>query len=192
MKTSAIILSGGQGSRLGYIEKGLLTINGETLIENKIKQLRPRFSEIIVVTNKPELYGNLPPDIKIIQDEEPYRGPLPGLYYGLKASSGNQNFLTAVDMPYFNSDLVNHYASFIDKYEIVVFRNDKFIEPFCAFYATALVSKIEKLMESGQSSLKALVKTANTMYIERNTVESFDPEFRAFFNINTPDELNNL
>ena len=54
---TAIILAGGKGSRLGYIDKAFLKYNGEFFIDILLEKLK-EFKEIIIVTNSPEKYSD--------------------------------------------------------------------------------------------------------------------------------------
>src|SRR5713226_3320767 len=49
------IIAGGGGHRLGGVAKGLLTLEGRPLIE-RILDLRPRFSEVLLVADNPGAY----------------------------------------------------------------------------------------------------------------------------------------
>ncbi|MFH1874511.1 MAG: molybdenum cofactor guanylyltransferase [Pseudomonadota bacterium] len=190
-KQSTIILSGGLGSRLGYVEKGLLEIQGEQLVQRKINQLNSQFEQLILVTNKPELYQHLS-EVAIIQDEQKQQGPLFGLYSGLKASSTNINFVTAVDMPYFIPQLVDYFAQFTKDYETVVAMINNTIQPLFGFYAKSSLEKIAEMLASpkGKKSVTAVSENTRAKIISEQEVRKIDPDLKSFININTEKDLN--
>lgn len=193
LNANAIILSGGRGSRLGYKEKGLLEINGERLIERKIKQLAPCFNKLLLATNSPKLYEYLSDKITTVKDDKKDEGPLVGIYSTLKASDNETNFITAVDMPNISHDLLSYLYKYTLKTEVVVTNIGGFIEPLFGFYSRKLLPKIEKILnlslKSQQKGVKTLIESSNYTEIAENEVKKLDPELISFKNINTITEL---
>ena len=190
MNITGIILAGGQGRRLGFIEKGLLVFKGTTLVSNKIEQLDPFCDEIIIVTNKPDLYTILTTKkIRIIQDNEPYHGPLMGLYCGLNSSINELCFLTAVDMPEFSMALFTNMLSRIEACDIVVPESKGFIEPMFGFYKRCIVTIIKDLLNDNKNGIQALIKKTRTEIIDEYKVTELINSIDIFRSINTPDDL---
>ena len=77
---SAIILAGGKSTRMGF-DKQLLKIDRRRLMDSIINKLKKEFDEIIIVTNRPELYIGL--SHKITVDIIKDKGPLGGIHAGL-------------------------------------------------------------------------------------------------------------
>ena len=86
---TAIILAGGESSRIGT-DKALLKINGELVIEKIYKLLTNIFSEIIIISNKPDDFQFL--TTKVYKDIYPHFGPLSGIHSGLTNSIQNKIF----------------------------------------------------------------------------------------------------
>ncbi len=189
METGAIILSGGRGERLGFKEKGLISFKGEPLILRKVRQLSYRFDQIVVVTNKPQLYAELPPDIRLVKDDKEYQGPLRGLYCGLKAASADLNFVCAVDMPFINYDLIDGYRRRCTDCDAVVGKIDNRIEPMFGFYSKRLIAAIESLFTDPNAGLTRLLEMSKTKYIEEGEIKKLDPELISFANINTEKDM---
>ena len=70
---TAIILSGGKSSRMGF-DKQFLKIENRRLVDSMIQKLEKEFDEIIIVTNKPQEYLGL--GHKITMDILKEKGPL--------------------------------------------------------------------------------------------------------------------
>ena len=49
---TAVILAGGQGSRLGGLDKGLVKLNNIPLVAHLIKRIQPQVADIIISANR--------------------------------------------------------------------------------------------------------------------------------------------
>ncbi|MGJ8670148.1 MAG: molybdenum cofactor guanylyltransferase [Oceanococcus sp.] len=84
--TSAIILAGGRGARMGGYDKARLTWRGQSLIQRLCAQLKPQVSQIIVVRSQARQAISLPSGVEHTRDAKAYAGPVGGLLAGLKRS----------------------------------------------------------------------------------------------------------
>lgn len=75
------ILAGGEGARLGNVEKGLLRKSGNTLVERLISLPIPR-AETLLVTNRAAAYQKVT-GARVVPDLEGARGPAAGLVSAL-------------------------------------------------------------------------------------------------------------
>lgn len=87
--TTGLILCGGEGRRLGGLDKPLRKLAGKPLIERIISRLRHQTCEIIISANRnKQSYRRYAP--RVLDDGEfRGRGPLAGLYSGL-ARAGSE------------------------------------------------------------------------------------------------------
>ncbi len=189
MDIGAIILSGGEGSRLGYREKGLIPFDGESLVERKFRQLKGRFQQTVIVTNRSHLYERIAPGIKIVVDDKPYLGPLRGLYCGLTASDCEVNFVCAVDMPFLNERVLEGFEGHIPSHDVVIGRVGGFTEPLFGFYSKRVLPIIQTLLADPGSSLSAVADMATTRFVEEDEIRVYDPRLLSFENINTEEDL---
>ena len=85
-KKGAIILCGGKSSRMGR-DKATLPFGPELMLQRIVRLLSEEVdsSAIAVVSAKGQILPPLPPEIRVVCDENPGRGPLEGLAAGLKA-----------------------------------------------------------------------------------------------------------
>ena len=82
---TAVILIGGKSSRMGR-PKALLPFGNEPLVDHLVRRLEQKFKRVVVVAAPDQ---ELPPlTAKLVRDEVAYQGPVGGIYYGLKATSG--------------------------------------------------------------------------------------------------------
>src|SRR6476646_7500499 len=96
---TAVVLTGGKSSRMGR-PKSLLLFDGEPLIVHIVRALEQMFAETVIVAAPEQALPDLP--AILVRDEVAYQGPVGGIYYGLKAASGNFCFVTSCDVPFLN------------------------------------------------------------------------------------------
>ena len=105
---TAVVLAGGKSSRMGR-PKSLLLFDGEPLIAHIVRALKRMFAETVIVAAPEQELPDLP--AILVRDEVAYQGPVGGIYYGLKAASGNFCFVTSCDVPFLNPALISHVTS---------------------------------------------------------------------------------
>lgn len=82
--TAAVLLAGGRGSRLGGVEKGLLTRAGVPLVTSWAESLERRGIETVVV-GPDRLRPRIPAGVGLAREDPPYSGPAAGLCAGVRA-----------------------------------------------------------------------------------------------------------
>lgn len=187
---TAIILAGGKSTRMGF-DKQLLKIDERRLMDSLINKLHKEFEEIIIVTNRPELYIGLSHIITsdIIKD----KGPLGGIHAGLNKSSSQYSFVVACDMPNINMEYVQHMKSELLSPDSMgcVTEYEDWIEPFSGFYSVGFIQYIEKYLDTNRRSINGLIKDFNITYIKESDARKFSPNWDMFLNINTKEDLYN-
>jgi molybdopterin-guanine dinucleotide biosynthesis protein A len=188
--TSAIILAGGRSLRLGY-NKVLEIVGGRSLLEHVISCVAPLGSEIIVVANEGQVIPQFEkyPDMQVVTDIYPGKGPLGGIYTGLKTSTSTCNLVVAADMPFLNRNLLDYMLGLADGVDLIAPRVEGQIEPLHAVYMPGCLAAIEKMMKEGVLGVHKLFSRVNVRYVEADEIARFDPEQRSFFNINTEGDL---
>lgn len=85
-KISILILAGGRAMRMQGMDKGLVHLHGQTLVQRIYSQAASLSDDVLISANRnQQTYQQLLPDCRIINDEWPdFRGPLAGIYSGLK------------------------------------------------------------------------------------------------------------
>ncbi|MCK4261647.1 molybdenum cofactor guanylyltransferase [bacterium] len=185
---TAVILAGGENKRTG-LNKALLKLNGQSLMETIIGKLRNLFKEVIIVSSYPREYERL--NLKVVKDLIPQKGPLGGIYSGLSSSKSSHSFVVACDMPFINPDLIRYMKVRIDNSDVLIPMTREGYEPLHAFYSKNCLDVIRKQLDS-EASLKIVdfFDQVKVKYIEEEEVRKFDPDGLSFFNINTSGDLN--
>ncbi|ARC89288.1 molybdenum cofactor guanylyltransferase MobA [Rhodovulum sp. MB263] len=113
MRIFGTILAGGQGRRLGGVDKALLRLGDETLLARAVARLGPQVEMLALSANGPEAAyraAGLGREDAVLPDPPPGdQGPLAGVLAGLDwARAGGADWLVtaAVDTPFLPCDLV--------------------------------------------------------------------------------------
>lgn len=104
------VLAGGQGARMGGVDKGLMPFQGQTLAERAIARLRPQVSGVMVNANRHlETYRSF--GVAVVPDDDPTcPGPLAGFLTGLHHCPTEWLVTVPCDSPFFPTDLVPRLA----------------------------------------------------------------------------------
>lgn len=184
---NAIILAGGKNTRMRGLDKAFIEIEGKPIIARIIEKLKPQVRQIIVVTNFPEKYAGF--KVKTVKDEHPGKGPLMGIYCGLKASSCKYNFITACDMPFISSSLIKFIIDNRDNYDIVISRVSEKFHTLFGLYSKSCIPVMEEMLEKKQLRLRSIFPRLNVRLLSKSALEKFDPRLLSLVNINTVEEL---
>jgi molybdopterin-guanine dinucleotide biosynthesis protein A len=190
LEASAVILAGGRSLRLGY-NKVLEVVGNKSLLEGVISCVASLSSEVIVVATEDQVIPQFQdyPDLQVVTDIYPGKGPLGGIYTGLKTSTSPCNLVVAADMPFLNRALLEYMLELVNGFDLVVPRLGGRVEPLHSVYVRGCLAAIEKMVKEGELRINKLFPRVNVRYVEASEIERFDPEQRSFFNINTEGDL---
>lgn len=184
------MLAGGQSQRMGS-NKALLRIDDrETLIERVVRNLKSLSDDIVVVSNTPELYADLP--VRQTSDQFSGAGPLAGLHAGLQAAQHPWSLVVACDMPLVDHRLVRFMILLTQGHDLVVPRWNGDFEPLHALAHQTCLPAIETRLKAGQRRVISFYPDVRVRVVEPHEIGIFDPEGRSFFNANTPDDWQRL
>lgn len=194
---TAIILAGGKGSRLGYVDKAFLKYNGEFFIDILLEKLK-EFEEIIIVTNSPEKYSDYEKNykyvnnLKIITDKVKGIGPLGGIYTGLLNSKYSESFIVSCDTPFINGEFIKYVKELKGDYFIALPVYGEKREPLCALYKKNIIEIIEKRIEEKNYKIDSIFLNEYTRHIKVDEIFKNNNIIKGFYNINTQEELEKI
>lgn len=181
-----VVLVGGESRRYGR-NKALEFFQGERLIDRQVRTVGSLFSEVLVITNEPELYLHL--DVTIVRDVIPRQGPLGGIYTGLLFAQGKSVFVTACDMPFVQTAVVSRMVQLATDYDVVVPEKIEGLEPLHAIYSSRCLPHIEKMLADGTLQVINFFPAVKVYRLSSEEIKQLDPLGLSFFNINTPDDM---
>ena len=182
---SGLILAGGQGQRMGGVDKGLQLLDARPLIAHSILRLQPQVEELIINANRhPETYATF--GHRVVADTlADFPGPLAGLLAGLGAARHGLLASVPCDSPFFPSDLVSRlYAGLTaNSADIAVAQTGEQLHPVFCLCRTSVGPALEDFLRRGERKFGFWLKSL------KHTVVRFDDQPDAFMNINTREEL---
>ena len=103
---TGIILAGGQGRRMGSVDKGLQALRGKPMVQWVLERYTPQVDEVLINANQNiEQYQTLGYTV-VADDIGGYAGPLAGLHRGLTAAKHALVATVPCDSPFLPLDLI--------------------------------------------------------------------------------------
>ena len=188
IEVTGLVLAGGQGSRMGGVDKGLAPFRGKPMVAHAIERLAPQVDEILVNANRnPEAYARF--GHRVIADEIPgFAGPLAGFERGLAHARGQLVATVPCDSPFLPADLVARLRAALEGAgaQLAVARTGDQPHPVFCLMRREVHASLTAFLASGQRKI-------DKWYASLSVAEvAFDDEADAFANINTRDELAGL
>jgi molybdopterin-guanine dinucleotide biosynthesis protein A len=183
---TGIVLAGGQGSRMGGADKGLVELHGLPLIEHVLGRLAPQVAGVIVSANRNlDFYRAVVP--RVVPDAGPpgaYRGPLAGMRAGLAAAPTAWAAFVPCDMPQLPRDLVGRLAEAVNARGVraAVARSQGRLQPVVCLLSTSLLASLDEHLAGGGAAVHRWLDAMGAVPVD------FDDPL-AFRNINTNDAL---
>jgi molybdopterin-guanine dinucleotide biosynthesis protein A len=184
-RVSGVLLAGGQGSRMGGVDKGLVPLAGQPMAAHVLARLAPQVDEILINANRNTAdwaaFGH-----PVVGDElAGYAGPLAGLHAALAHARHPLVLMVPCDSPFLPADLVARLGAALRAADAELAVAKTFDQPHPVFCLCrrALAGHLGDFLAAGGRRI-------DRWYASLKVVEvAFDDEEAAFRNINTPAEL---
>lgn len=181
MQIAGLILAGGQGTRMGGVDKALLTLAGQPLLAHVVARLAPQVTALAISANgdaaRFAAFG-----LPVLADA-PGRvggGPLAGVLAGLEWAAGlgaERLLAVAVDTPFLPPDLAARLGAAPSAAFAASAGRD---HPSVALWPVEGRAQLAALFGLGERRLRAALAGATR-------VEFVPPD--PFFNVNSPADL---
>jgi molybdopterin-guanine dinucleotide biosynthesis protein A len=188
MKITGVVLAGGQGSRMGGVDKGLQEFRGKPMVAHALERLQPQVDEILINANRnAEAYARFGHRV-IADDIEGFAGPLAGFERGLAHASGDLVVTVPCDSPFLPRDLVARLREALERNDaqVAVAKTGDQAHPVFCLMRRDVHESLRQFLASGQRKIDRWYPQL------RATLVAFDDEADAFMNINTREELAGL
>jgi molybdopterin-guanine dinucleotide biosynthesis protein A len=184
-EVTGIVLAGGQGRRMGGVDKGWVELAGEPMIAHVLRRLAPQVDDIMINANQNlDRYRALG-HLVVADSVGGFAGPLAGLHAGLTHATRPLVVTVPCDSPFLAPDLVGrlHAALVANDAQLDVAKTFSQPHPVFALVRRDVLPGLASFLEGGGRKIDA-------WYAALAVVEvPFDDEADAFRNINTVDEL---
>ena len=184
-KITGVVLAGGQGRRMGGVDKGLTLLQGRPFIEWVLARFSPQVDEVLINANQNlEQYARF--GYRVIPDQiGGFAGPLAGLHRGLAEAQHELVATVPCDSPFLPEDLVErlHKGLTAAKAQLAVAKTFTQAHPVFCLCRRDVLGHLSEFLNSGGRKIDA-------WYANLKVVEvPFDAQAEAFSNINTREEL---
>ena len=182
---TGVVFAGGQGRRMGSVDKGLVELDGLALVAHVIARLAPQVGALVINANQNrDRYAAF--GYPVIADAfTGFAGPLAGLHAGMQAASTPFIATSPCDSPFLPDDLVARLAAAFDgkSIELAVARTFAQPHPVFSLVRRAVLPHLEAFLQGGGRKIDAWYASLQIAEVQ------FDDEPDAFRNINTAAEL---
>ncbi|UJF18156.1 molybdenum cofactor guanylyltransferase MobA [Vibrio sp. SS-MA-C1-2] len=182
-QTSWVILAGGQATRMGGNDKGLVKLNGQPFIQHVINSLSPQTDNIFINANRNiEQYRQY---ATVFHDQfEGYPGPLGGIHAALQKIDTDWVGFVPCDCPNLPVDLVSRMVNAChEETDIAVAHDGQYIQPVVTLFHRRVFSKLDAFLQRGDRKIILLYKDCNTVEVD------FSDQPNAFINLNSMDDI---
>jgi molybdopterin-guanine dinucleotide biosynthesis protein A len=182
---TGIVLAGGQGRRMGGVDKGLVELDGAPMVARVLARLVPQVDEVLINANQNlDRYAAF--GYPVVPDAVGgFAGPLAGLHAGMTRAGCELVVTVPCDSPFFPGDLVARLERALESGGSALAVARTFDQPhpvFCLARRT-LLPHLAAFLEAGGRKIDLWYSTLAVAEV------AFDDESDAFRNINTADEL---
>jgi molybdenum cofactor guanylyltransferase len=191
----AIVLCGGQSSRMGRDKATLPFGPDETLLQRVVRTLGDVVPSewIVCAAAAGQPLPPLPAEVRVVFDRQPDGGPMAGLVAGLAALDGQVEaaFVTSCDAPLLVPDFVRRMFELLGDdvvADIAAPHDGQRFHPLAAVYRIDVLPVAEAQLESDDRSLAALLDTCLTRRVPVDELRGVDPGLLSLATCNTPEE----
>lgn len=189
METAAIVLAGGDSSRMGR-DKALIEIGGKPLLQRVCEVASQCCGVVYVVSPRSAQYQPLlPPRCQTVQEtiapggSPP--GPLVGFAQGLAQVQQDWVLLLACDLPNLQASVLQDWMAQLPAVppETIALlpRHPKGWEPLCGFYRRQCLAELQAFIAQGGRSFQQWLATRSVRAI--NEIYDIDPEMLRNWNL---------
>ena len=182
---TGVLLAGGCSRRMGH-DKRALRLGDVSMLEHVLTGLRELCPDLLVIANDPEYFSYL--NVRVFHDIYP-GSALGGLYTGLYYSATENIFVSACDMPFFNTEAARFIMRAAQGFDAAVVKATSGYEPLFACYSKRCLEPMRRNLERGYYRIFPLFKYLNVREISLTELNHIDSIETAFININKPQDL---
>ncbi|MBP03080.1 MAG: hypothetical protein CMM25_09755 [Rhodospirillaceae bacterium] len=187
MNILGVILAGGDGRRIGQLDKPLVKIGEVRMIDLVMRCLVPQISQLAISVQRRQAWTSEYP-FQLLEDPSgESKGPIAGIASGLSWMTNYTDSVdwlvsVSVDCPFIPNNLVSRLTS--QDHKIVVAMSQDRVHHTIAAWRPEVLKTCKLQMSRNEFSLKALQQKIGFGTCNWE-IEGLDP----FFNINCPDDI---
>lgn len=190
---SALILSGGHGSRMGR-DKGLVELGHVPLVKYVADVVSAMADEVVisVAKGRRESYSDVLGDkFRFVEDHQEGIGPLEGLVRGLDAARGEYVLVSPCDTPFLKKRVCEAIVEAASEKDGAVPKTGReHLEPLHgAYLRKPCAGAFKQALARGGRTPTHAYRTLDIVFLDESAIREIDPELQSFWNINSPEDL---
>jgi molybdopterin-guanine dinucleotide biosynthesis protein A len=185
LRIFGVILAGGEGRRMGRVDKAFVQLAGRPLIAHVLDRLEPQVDRVLISANgDPARFAGF--GCAVVADAAP-QGPLSGILSALTAAAplgATYVVSTPVDTPFLPGDLVPQLLLAAESSsEGLAYASDATGDhPATALWPVGLAPALAAFLAEGEAKVTRFTAA-------HGATRATFPDPRAFLNLNTPEDL---
>lgn len=201
-RSGCVILSGGRGRRMGFVDKGELTYRGRSFRALIGSQLEELGLPCFLSAAEYELQAGMAEEEngsvwQVIQDDitdvnGQYIGPMGGIFSCLTKTGLDGILVVSCDMPFFRREMADALLREAEdgRYDAVIWKTrDGRLHPVCAYYSNTCLPAFREAIE--EKDYRMMHFLSHTVYKELETADTHIPD-SWFTNVNRPEVYTRL
>ena len=187
IEVSGFVLAGGASRRMGS-DKASLPIGSERLVDRQIRLLRDVCRSASIIGPSDRFAGA---GIRVYEDEIPGKGPLGGIYTGLRRARTEFSLFLSCDMPFAEARFLRYLCqqALAGRAAVTVpppWTRGRY--PLCAVLRRSALPAIRSSLVSGQNRVGRFFSKAPCLTISKAEFARAGFSPRIFCNLNTREE----
>ncbi len=172
-RCSGIILAGGQGLRMGGLDKGWITWREQPLIQHVLNRLSPQVDDVVISANRSlDQYQALGHAVVTDQNES-FAGPLAGIAAGLAACQHDWALVVACDCPLFPLDLLMQLQAGRQNKHLVLLHDGERLQPLFMLLHRQLLPSLQHALAQQQHKVGQWAQAQDAQRVTIATPEAF-------------------
>jgi molybdenum cofactor guanylyltransferase len=188
LSVTGFVLAGGASRRMGR-DKALLRLGQEILLERQVRLLQTVCHSVAVIGPVRDLPGLEVPDIA---DELPGRGPLGGIYTGLRQARTEFSLFLGCDMPFMEARFLRYLCAraLASGADVAIPETPgQGMQPLSAVYRRRALAAIRNSLASGDNKVSRFFSRVSCLILRWPEIARGGFAPHLFANINTPDDF---
>ncbi len=185
LHVAGVVLAGGQGRRMGGVDKGLQPLRGKPMVQWVLERLAPQVDEVLINANRnAQDYAAF--GWPVIADRiAGFAGPLAGLHAALSATELPLVATVPCDSPFLPADLIARLTAALVQHQadLATVRALGRLHPVFCLCRRSVLAQLTAFLDGGGRKVEAWHGSVAAVAVD------FDDRAEAFSNINTPEEL---
>lgn len=187
-RVTAVVLAGGQGSRLGGKDKGLLVVAGKPLIAHVLRRIVPQVSTVVISANRHlDQYARF--EFPVVADHlRDHQGPLAGIAAALAHVHTEYLLTIPCDSPLLPIDLVDRLWTAMEDEDadMAVAHDGEQLQHLVALIRREAAGSVDEFLDEGGRAVK---EWAAKMF---PAVAWFADQPLAFRNVNNDTDMRDI